>query len=103
MVVQGVLILGAEKWVLTPRERALYSFQNRVVRRITGRQPREQGYGSWDYPPLTEGMAEADFEEIGVYVTRRQNMVAQYISTQTILDLYEGSVQRPGDWVSWRW
>ena len=48
-------------------------------------------------------MEEAVFEEIGAYVTRRHNTVAQYIATQTILDLYERSAWRPGVWVSQRW
>ena len=48
-------------------------------------------------------MAESGFEEIGTYVTRRQNTVAQYIATRPILDLCERSVQRKGAWVSWRW
>ena len=48
-------------------------------------------------------MAEAGFEGIGTYITRRQNMVAQYIATQPILDLCEQSTRRPGARVSWRW
>ena len=48
-------------------------------------------------------MAEAGFEEIGAYVTRRQNMVAHYIVMQLILDLCERSVPRPGAWVSRQW
>ena len=47
-VAQAVLLFGAETWVLTPRmERDLDCFQHRVPRRITGRQPRRRGYGSW--------------------------------------------------------
>ena len=43
-VVQAVLLFGLEAWVLTPHmERALGSFQHRVVQRITGRQPMRQG------------------------------------------------------------
>ena len=30
-------------------------------------------------------------------------MFVQYIATQPILYLCERSVQRPEDWVSWRW
>ena len=30
-------------------------------------------------------------------------MVAQYIATWTILDLYEETVRRPGAWVARRW
>ena len=40
-VTQSVLLFWAEMWVLTPRmEKALDSFQSRVARNITGRQPR---------------------------------------------------------------
>ena len=100
-LVQSVLLFRAETWVLTPRmERALSRFWHRVARRLTGRQPRRRGGGSWDYPPLTASMAEACFDEIGAYVTRRQNMVAHYIVMQPILDLCGRSVQRPGAWVS---
>ena len=48
-------------------------------------------------------MAEAGFKGIGTYVTRRQNMVAQYIATRPILDLCERSAQRPGERVYRRW
>ena len=50
-VTQAVLLLRAETWVPTPSmERALSSFQHRVARRLTGRQPRIWGDGSWEYP-----------------------------------------------------
>ena len=81
-VVQVALLFGAEAWVLTCRmERALNIFQKRVTRRLTGRQSKMRGNIIWDYPPLTAAMVEAGFEEIRTYVTRRQNMVAQNIST----------------------
>ena len=48
-------------------------------------------------------MEEAVFKEIGVYILKIQNTDAKYIATQTILDLCEQSVRRPGAWVSWRW
>ena len=48
-------------------------------------------------------MEEAGFEYIGVYVTRRQNTVAQYIMTRPILNLRERSVWRLGVWLSRRW
>ena len=64
-VVQSVLMFGDETWVLIPRtERDLSSFQHRVTRRLTGRQPRRRGDGSWDYPLLATAMTEAGFEEI---------------------------------------
>ena len=48
-------------------------------------------------------MAEAGFEEIGTYATRRQNKFTQYIATRPILDLCERSARRPGAWVYRRW
>ena len=48
-VAQSVLLFGAETWVLTQRtEKALDSFQYRVVRRLTGKQPRRKMDGNWD-------------------------------------------------------
>ena len=57
-VAQAVLLFGAETCVLTPKmERALYSFQNRVARSITGKQPwRQQTDGRFEYPPLVEAL-----------------------------------------------
>ena len=47
-VTQAVLLFGVETWVLTPRmEKALNSFQSRVARKITGRQPRRRKYRIW--------------------------------------------------------
>ena len=77
-------------------DRALRRFQYRVARRITRRHPRRRGCGNWYYPLLAAAIAEASFKEIGTYVTRRQNMVAQYIAAQTIMYLYEQSAWRPG-------
>ena len=103
-VTQEVLLFGAETWVLTPSmERALSSLQYRVAQRLTGRQPRRRGYGSWEYPPLEDAMVEAGFEGFGKYIMRRQNTVVQYIATQPILDLCERSDRRPGARVYRRW
>ena len=64
-VAQAVLLFGAETWVLTHRmDKALESFQSSVVRRLTGKQPRQRTYGSWDCPPLAEALGEAGLEWI---------------------------------------
>ena len=79
-VLQAVLLFGSETWILNPRmELYLGSFQHRVGRQIKRKQPRRRGEGGWDYPPLASGMEEAVFEDIGVFIQNRQNMVAQYI------------------------
>ena len=47
-VTQAVLLFESETWVLTARmEKALGSFQSRVARKITGRQPRQRKDRSW--------------------------------------------------------
>ena len=81
-VVQAVLLVGSETWVLTPRiERALESFVHRAIRRITIRQLWRGGYGKCTHPSLKEAMREAGLEGIRNAITRRQNTVAQYITT----------------------
>ena len=91
-VLQEVLLLGAETWVLTPQmERALDSFQHRVARWLTGRKPSIQENGIWAYLPFDEVMGEAGFEGISKSVTRRQNTVVQYTAKRPILDLCERS------------
>ena len=99
-VVQDVLLFGVEMWVLTPKmKRSLISFQQRVARRLNRRKTRRRGYRNWFCHPLAAKMAEAGFKKIGTYVTRRQNTVAQYIATQTILDLCKRSARMPRMWV----
>ena len=74
------MLFVAKTWVLTLRmDWALDSLQHRVARRITGRQPRRRGGGSWAYPPLAEARGEAGFKGIKNYFTRRHNTVVQYI------------------------
>ena len=101
---QAVLLFGSEMWVLTQRmERALDIFRSRVARRITGKHPRRRTDGSWDYPPLAEALGEAGLEGLRKSTTRRQNTVAQYIATRTVMGLCERATRRPGSMMSWRW
>ena len=103
-VAQDVILFGAETWVLTQRmEKALDRFQSRVASRLTRKQTRRRTDGIWDYPPLEEALGEAELYGLRKSVTRRQNMVAQYILTRPILDLCERDTRRPGARVSWRW
>ena len=104
VVVQQVLLFGAEMWVLNPQiERVLESFMHRAARMITGRQPQRGWDGKCYYPSLQGAMREAGFIEIQESITRRQNTVAQYIATRPILDLCERTTHRAGARVSQRW
>ena len=90
---------------LTERfEKALDSFQSRVARKITGRQPQQRKDGICIYPPLAGVMKETVMVGIKTSIIQRQNTVAQFIATQPILDLCKQATQRPGVRVSrWWW
>ena len=103
-VVQQVLLLGAETWVVTPRmERALSGFLHEAARRLTGRQARRGKNGAWHYPSLEGAMREAGLTDIGKSIANRQNTVAQYIATRPLLGLCEGDRAREGARVPMRW
>ena len=103
-VTQQVLLFRAEMWVLTRKmESALDSFQGRVARRLTGRQPSRRRDGRWFYPSLAGEMKEAGVERIRTSILRRQNKVAQFIATRPILGLCEVAERRPGTRVPRRW
>ena len=48
-------------------------------------------------------MKEAGFTDVRISITRRQNTVAQFIATRSLLDLCEGTTQRGGARVTMRW
>ena len=104
-VTKVVLLFGAETWVLTTwMEKALDSFQSRVARKITGRQPQQRKDGSWVYLLLAGVTKEAGMVGIRTSIIRRQNTVAQYIATRPILYLCKQATRRPGARVSrWWW
>ena len=71
-VTQQVLLFGAETWVLTKNmESALDDFQDRVTRKLTGRQPRRGRYGVWFYPSLAGAMKEVGIVRIWTSILRR--------------------------------
>ena len=48
-------------------------------------------------------MVTVGLEEIGVYITCRQNTVTHYIATCPSMDLCLAEDRRPGMRLSWRW
>ena len=86
-VVQSVMLYGSEMWVLTSRIGSfLGRLHHRVTQRLTGRQPWQERYGVWVYPPLDSAMAEATLQYLKTYVYRHQNRVAQFIVTRPIVE-----------------
>ena len=86
--VEAVLLFGYETWVLTPRlEKPFEDFHHRAVHRMAGMVPKCQRDGTWVYTPIGVALAMVGLEDIGAYIARCQNTVAQYISTRHIMDL----------------
>ena len=86
-VVQEVILLGSETWVMTPHpEKSLKGFHLREVRRMAGMGPKRQRDGTCVYPPIGAALATVVLDEIGVYIARCHKMVAQYIATRPIMD-----------------
>ena len=48
-------------------------------------------------------MQEVEFKEVEMYVLRRHNMIGQYITMQSIMDLCKEMIRRRGTWVTKRW
>ena len=84
-------------------ESALDAFQGRVARRLTGRLPRRERDGKWVYPSLARALKEARVVRARTSVLRRQNTVAQFITTRPILGLCEVAERRRGTRVPQRW
>ena len=84
--------------------RVLGGFQDQVARRLTGRLLRQKTDGKWEYTSAAAAAREeAGFQTMQEYIRRRQNTVAQYIATRSMLDLCEGSEKAPGARVGMRW
>ena len=76
--------------------RAMFSLHNRLARQISVIMPQRMTNGGWYYPPIGEALADAGLETFGVYVTHRQNTMAQYIATRPIFDIAVAEERRPG-------
>ena len=88
-VVQVVLLFGSETLVITPQmDNYLEDFHHSAVRRLAVMVPKHQQDGTWLYPPIGVALATVGLDEIGVHISRHQNMVAQYISTRPIMDFF---------------
>ena len=103
-VVQALLLFGSETWVVTPRtDKALDRFQAQVARRLMGRLLWRTPDGRRTYTSSATAREEAGLLTMEEYIRRRQNTVAQYITTRSLLDLCEGSERALGARVGMRW
>ena len=54
-------------------------------------------------PPIGETLADAGLDIIGIYVTRHQNTMAQYIATRPIINIAIVEGCRPGHSAILQW
>ena len=103
-VVQSVLLFGSETWVITPRlENTLKGFHHKVVRRMAGMGTKRKWDGKWLHTPIGLELEMVGLDDIGVYIARCQNTVAQYIVNRTIMELCLVVDQNLGLRLSRRW
>ena len=103
-VVQAVLFFISETWVVTSRMgKALGGFQAQVVIQLTVWLLWRTLGGKWTYTLAAAAREKAGFVTTEEYIRRHQNTVAQYIATQSLLDLCEGLESAPGAQVGMRW
>ena len=76
--------------------KALGGFKVQLARRLTGWILRRTPDRKWIYTSVATAQEEAEFLTMEDYIWRIQKMVAQYIDTQSLLDLCEGSERAPG-------
>ena len=104
VVFQVVLVFGLETWVVNPwLEHSLAGFHRRAVQQMAFMGTERQFNSTWVYPPIGLVLVTVVLEEIGVYITRRQNTVAQYIMTRPIMDLCLAAERRLRMRLSRRW
>ena len=96
-VIQALLIFRSGDQVVTTRMgKALRGFQAQVTRRLIIRLLCRTPYGKWTYTLEATARDEDGLLTTEEYTWRCQNTVAQYIDTQLLLDLCEGSERAPG-------
>ena len=108
-----MLLFGSETQVLIPQlEKSLDEFHHQAARQMASMVPKQQQDRTWVYPPIGAALVMVVLEEIGVYITRRHNTVAQYIANRPIMGLFwqrngSRSCAYPGNggsilpWISW--
>ena len=70
---------------------------------MVGMVTKRQRDGTWVYTPIGEVLAMVGLEDIGVYISRLHNTVAQYIKTRTIIKLCLVAEWNPGLRIYRRW
>ena len=74
-----------------------------MLRWLIRRLPRRQIDRKWEYTSAAAARDKAGFEAMEEYIQRRQNTVAEFIATQSLMGLCEETERTLGVRVQIRW
>jgi len=78
-IVQAILLLGSETWVVSDAHlRQFRSFHSRVGRHLTGRHIRLLEDGSWYCPPTVDVLEDTGLQTVQEYIRRRRQTVQSF-------------------------
>ena len=93
MIVQAVLLYGAESWTINERNyNKLRSFHKRAMRYMTGQHIRKKEDGNWEYPNHEKLMKLCNLSTIDEYIKRRRGTLWRLL-TEERKELWE-SIQK---------
>ena len=79
-VERSVLLYSSKSWLMTGEMlKVLTSFCHRAARWITGITDKYGACGEWEYPLVEEEMEVVGIHPIGVYINRRQVIIAERV------------------------
>jgi hypothetical protein len=103
VIVQSVLLYGAETWVLSKFMMAkLQSFHHMCARFITGQHIKLIGE-EWVYPRTEEVLKNATLLTIEEYISKRRNTVKTYVFSTNIFRQCQNSKGTSTSWKKLTW
>ena len=106
-VVQAVLLLGAETWVLlAAMSRKLEGVHIGFLRQVPDNKAKRQMDGTWRSVAAKRVLKEAVTQTLGTYIDKRQMTVAEWVALRPIIEIcdretgYKGGGRRCEPW--WR-
>ena len=93
VIVQTVLLYGAELWVLNTHSRnKINSFHHRCSRYITGKHIRVEE-DKWIYPSRVSSLSEVDLLAAEEYIVSRKDTITEYAENS---DIYQKCLKTEG-------
>jgi hypothetical protein len=93
VIVQSVLLYGAESWVITKSKMVqVRSFHRRCARHITRTHIRQDEDGTWIYPSSEGVLEEAGLCTIEEYIQKRRDTVEAFAKNRPLYEACKDSI-----------